>query len=75
MSSGEPTSDIRSESPDPSSHATNIYDAAEGEGDWVDDEDDDDMDFEPTTDNSEDVEFFDPAEDAEADFHGISAII
>lgn len=69
MSSGEPST-RRSDSPDPSSHATNIYDTAEAESEWLDDEDDDDMDFQPTTDDSEDAEFFDPTEDAEAEFHG-----
>ena len=60
-----------SESPDPASHATNIYDATSTEGEWEDETDDDDMDFEPTTDESEDAEFFDPTEDVEAEFHGI----
>ncbi|KAL8953986.1 MAG: hypothetical protein Q9222_000196 [Ikaeria aurantiellina] len=59
----------RNGSPDPSSHATNIYDTEDAEGEWLDEVDDDDMDFEPTTDDSEDLEFFDPAEDAEAEFH------
>ena len=59
-----------STSPDPASHATNIYDTPNNEGEWEDEADDDDMDFEPTTDESEDVEFFDPAEDVEAEFHG-----
>lgn len=72
MSSGDLASTGRSESPDPSSHATNIYDTAEAESEWLDEEDDDDMDFQPTTDDSEDAEFFDPAEDAEAEFHGSS---
>ena len=59
----------RSESPDPSSHAVNIYDMADTESEWIDG--DDDMDFEPTTDDSEDNEFFDPSEeDVEAEFHG-----
>ena len=62
----------RSESPDPSSHATNIYDATGTEGEWLDETDDDDMDFEPSIDESEDAEFFDPTEDVEADFHGIT---
>jgi len=62
----------RSESPDPASHAANIYDPSGNEGEWLDETDDDDMDFEPTTDESEDVEFFDPTEDADADFHGMS---
>lgn len=61
----------RSESPDPSSHPTNIYDTENPESEWVDDVDDDDMDFEPTTDESEDIEFFDPnEEDEDAEFHG-----
>ena len=59
----------RSESPDPASHATNIYDT---EGEWLDEEADDDMDFEPTTDESEDIEFFDPSDVVEADFHGMT---
>lgn len=63
--------DNRGESPDPSSHIPNIYDV---EGEWLDQEDDDDMDFEPTTDDSEDVEFFDPSEDPEAEFQGIDML-
>ncbi|KAK3172491.1 hypothetical protein OEA41_005813 [Lepraria neglecta] len=59
----------RGESPDPASHAANIYDTTGTEGEWEDERDDDDMDFEPTTDESEDAEFFDPTEDVEADFH------
>ncbi|KAL8733635.1 MAG: hypothetical protein Q9166_002045 [cf. Caloplaca sp. 2 TL-2023] len=70
MSSHEHTGTIRSESPDPSSHATNIYDTEEAGGESVDEEDDDDMDFEPMTDDSEDVEFFDPTDEVEAEFHG-----
>lgn len=57
----------RGESLDPSHLTVNIYDA---EGGWLDEEDDDDMDFEPTTDGSENVEFFDPSEDPEAEFQG-----
>lgn len=62
----------RPESPDPSSHAANVYDAVANESDWVDEVDDDDMDSEPPTDESEDIEFFDPAEEEEQDteFHG-----
>jgi len=52
----------------------NVYDAIPSESDWVDEVDDDDMDFEPPTDESEDIEFFDPAEEEEEDenteFHG-----
>ncbi|KAL8839060.1 MAG: hypothetical protein Q9170_001896 [Blastenia crenularia] len=44
----------RSDSPDPSSHATNIYDAEEAQVEWIDEEDNDDMDFEPTTDDNAD---------------------
>ena len=62
---------VRNDSPDPTSHAANIYDASGAEADWLDEtEDDDDDIFEPTTDESEDAEFFDPTEDVEADFHG-----
>ena len=60
----------RSESPDPASHASNIYDTSGTEGEWEEETDDDDMDFEPSTDESEDAEFFDPSEDPEAEFHG-----
>ncbi|KAL9600624.1 MAG: hypothetical protein Q9219_003057 [cf. Caloplaca sp. 3 TL-2023] len=69
MSSDERNRNSRSASPDPSSHAVNIYDAADEGGEWLDEADDDDMDFEPTTDDSEDAEFFDPREDSEAQFH------
>lgn len=56
------------ESPDPASHSRNVYDEARGE--QVDEDDDDDMDFEPTTEGSDENEFFDPEEDVEAEFHG-----
>ena len=56
------------ESPDPESHARNAYD--DGAAEWIDDGDDDDMDFQPTTESSDDNEFFDPEEDVEAEFHG-----
>ena len=61
---------MRSESPDPASHAATIYDTTSTEGEWEDEPDNDDMDFEPSTDESEDAEFFDPREEPEADFHG-----
>ena len=71
MNSPQRIHNERSESPDPSSHATNIYDAHNAETEWVDEVDDDDMDFEPTTGESEDIEFFDTAEeDDEVEFHG-----
>ena len=56
------------ESPDPASHSRNAYDDAAPE--WADEGDDDDMDFQPTTESSDDNEFFDPEEDVEAEFHG-----
>lgn len=70
MATSHPSEIIRGESPDPSSHAANIYDASGAEGEWLDETEDDDDTFEPTTDESEDAEFFDPSEDVEADFHG-----
>lgn len=60
--------DRPSESPDPASHASNIYD---NEGDWVDEENDDDMDFEPTTEDDEQIEYFEATEDEENEFHGM----
>ena len=72
METPRETQSERAESPDPSSHAANAYDAAATGNDWVDDGDDDDMDFEPTTtDESEDIEFFDPAEEEDTEFHGM----
>lgn len=65
MDAAQRTPPGRGESPDPSSHSLNSYDAAEE--DWVDEEDDDGMDYEPVTDDSEDVEFFDTTEDDERD--------
>lgn len=70
MATSHPSEIIRGDSPDPSSHAANIYDASAAEGEWLDETEDDDDIFEPTTDESEDAEFFDPSEDVEADFHG-----
>ena len=65
----------RVDSPDPSAHALNVYDTEAAESEWVDEVDDDDMNFEPTTDESEEMEFFDPAEDdeEEVEFHGTSS--
>ena len=70
MASSQGSQPARSHSPDPASHAANIYDATGTEGEWEEETDDDDMDFEPSTDESEDAEFFDPSEDPEAEFHG-----
>ncbi|KAI4206775.1 MAG: hypothetical protein LQ348_000843 [Seirophora lacunosa] len=53
MSSGERASGGGSDSPDPSSHATNIYDTTEAESEWLDE------------DGSE---YFDPTEDFEDAF-------
>ena len=61
----------QTESPDPASHAANAYDAV-ATGSEIDELDDDDMDFEPTTDESEDAEFFEADED-EQDFRGMGA--
>ena len=67
MSTSEAFGAGRSDSPDPASHAANVYDQPDGVDEWVDEEDDD---FEPTTEGSDDVEFFESAEDPEADFQG-----
>lgn len=75
MATSNPSETPRGDSPDPSSHAANIYDASGAEGEWLDETEDDDDIFEPTTDESEDAEFFDPSEDVEADFHGTVLII
>jgi len=69
MSAPQSPSTRREESPDPSSHAVTSYDP---EGEWVDEEDDndgDDMEYEPTTEDSEDIEFFE-TEDDDGEFHG-----
>ncbi|KAA6408294.1 MAG: hypothetical protein FRX48_08036 [Lasallia pustulata] len=65
MDASQETAPGRNESPDPSSHSLNSYDAAEE--DWVDEEDDDGMDCEPTTDDSDDIEFFETTEDDDED--------
>lgn len=71
MTSPTPTGATVSDSPHPSSHAANIYDTEGAGAESVDEEDDDDMDFDPMRDDSEDVEFFDPADEVEAEFHGM----
>lgn len=71
MATSHSSETARGDSPDPSSHAANIYDVSGVEGEWLDETEDDDDIFEPTTDESEDAEFFDPSEDVDADFHGI----
>ncbi|KAL8873357.1 MAG: hypothetical protein Q9174_001159 [Haloplaca sp. 1 TL-2023] len=66
----------RNESPDPSSHASNVYDIedpGDAQGQRLEEEDDDDMDFQTTTtDDSEDVDFFETTE-GDFDFQGIDA--
>lgn len=58
------------ESPDPASHATNIYDTTGIESEWIDEADDDDMNADLATEDSEDMEFFDPAEEDDGEYHG-----
>ena len=71
MATPSSSEEIRSEFTYSTRHSTTIHDAASNGEEWLDETDDDDMDFEPTADESEDAEFFDPAEDPEADFHGL----
>ena len=72
MSGPSASGTLRATSPDPASHTRNLHDDPSGEGEWLDEEDDDDMDIELATDESEDNEFFDPSEEVESDFHGIA---
>lgn len=71
MDTSQPSHNDCSSSPDPLSHTANIYDASGAEDEQLAETDNDDMDFQPTTDESEDAEFFDPSEDVEAVFHGM----
>ena len=59
----------RGSSPDPASHALNIYD---DEAEWEDQ--DDDMDYEQSTDHDDsEIEFFEPnEEDEDGEFHGMT---
>ncbi|MCJ1308255.1 hypothetical protein MMC25_001908 [Agyrium rufum] len=79
MSSSASPTPRRADSPDPASHTTNVYD---NENEWTDDtvdEDNDDIDFEGTTGDTEtsndDIEYFESLEDDdedgidEADYH------
>ena len=70
MSSSE-TPARQTTSPDPASHATNIYDTTGTESEWIDEADDDDMNTDLVTEDSEDGEFFDPAENDEGEYHGV----
>lgn len=55
----------------PDQAAANV-DSESLESEWVDEEDDDDMDFDPVADSSDqDADFLDQSEDAEAEFHGM----
>ena len=65
---GARTPVVRAESPDPASYARNSYD--EPPNGRNGEEDDDDMDYEPITEDSDGNEFFDPEEDEEVEFHG-----
>ena len=71
MATSHSSGTVHDDSPDPSSRAVDMYDASGAEGEWLDETEDDDDIFEPTTDESEDAEFFDPFEDDEAEFHGM----
>ena len=61
----------RTDSPDPASHTTNIYD---DEDEWLDEEeDDDDIEFEDSNGQgeSEELEYFEATEDdGDVDFEG-----
>ena len=65
------SADNQGGSPDPASHAANIYD---GEGEWLDEEDDDDdMDFEDSNGQWESEEYFEATEDdGDTEYQGCS---
>ena len=71
MASSQNAETNHSQSPDPTAHVASTDGASGDENGWVDETDDDDMDFEPATEESEDAEYFDTVDDDEADFHGI----
>lgn len=71
MASPQEHREERSESPDPSSHTRNTYDAATVESE-CDETEDDDLDYEPPDEESEELEFFESTEDADGDFQGTS---
>ena len=62
----------RGDSPDPASRSPNIYDE---EAEWQDQ--DDDMDYEQSTDHEEsEIEFFEAGEgDDDGDFHGMAPTV
>lgn len=52
--------------------SANHVDSESLESEWVDEEDDDDMDFDPVADSSDqDADFLNPSEDTETEFHGM----
>lgn len=56
--------------------AASNFDSESQESAWVDEEDDDDMDFDPVANSSDqDADFLNPSEDAEAEFHGMISIL
>ena len=65
-------SEIRLPSPDPASHSRTVYDDAVTEPiqTELDETDDDDMDYNLQDEDSEDLEFFETLESADADFEG-----
>ncbi|KAG8534235.1 uncharacterized protein KY384_001079 [Bacidia gigantensis] len=69
MATQASTEDKRSRSPDPDSHALNSYDQSTAESEWVDEDENDDIDFELGSDESEENNFFEPNEEAELDFY------
>lgn len=75
MEASQNIAEARGESPDPSSHALNIYDPETIEDEWVDEEEDDDMDFEPPADESDDSEHSMPEETEEVEFQGTLILI
>lgn len=53
-------------------HTVSNVDSESLESEWVDEEDDDDMDFDPVANSSDqDADFLDTSEGAEAEFHGM----
>ena len=57
-------------SPDPTSHALDAYDDLDGENLWIDSEDNDDMDFDPETDETDDNNIFALSESVEENSEG-----
>lgn len=70
MDSPSATNKTHNENPGPSSQAANICDAAGTEGEWADDVNDE-IDSEHSTDDADDMEFFDFSEDTQSGFQGM----